>query len=191
MTVKLLQITPEADKFIGECAAVCYDADTSPEACIKRAAFCKDRGHLATMRFATATFEVSNISRVCSHQFVRSKHLDFLQESQRYVDNSAHLEYYTPEDIAKNPKFLEYYDAAMTTAHRLYKYLRAQGIKKEDARYLLPNAVNTKLIVTGNFQAWSDFITLRSDPAAQLEIRQVALTIKEILHEQYPKLFNL
>ena len=189
MKVKLLGITPNADEFIGECAAVCYDADTSPEASVKRAVSCKDKGHLATMRFATATFEVSEISRACSHQFVRSKHLDFLQESQRYVDNSSHLEYYTPEAIKQDAKYLEYYDAAMTTAHRLYKYLRAQGVKKEDARYLLPNAVHTKLIVTGNFQAWGDFLKLRLDPAAQDEIRQVATTIKEILHEQYPKLF--
>lgn len=189
MKIELLGITQNADEFIGRCAAICYDSKLDADSCVKRASHCKDRGHLATMRFAHATFAITGISRACSHQLVRSKHLDFLQESQRYVDNVDDLEYVTPESIAQNPKALEYYDAVMTTSARIYRFLRKEGVKKEDARMVLPNAACTKINATGNFQAWKDFIELRSDPAAQWEIREVALRIKEILHGSYPVLF--
>ncbi len=189
MNVTLLKADNDAVDFIGGCASICYDSATDPESNTRRAIQCKDRGHLATMRFATATFRVDGISRACSHQFVRSKHLDFLQQSQRYVDNKDHLDYVTPEAIKNDPKSLEFFDAAMTTAHRIYKYLRSHGVKKEDARFVLPNAATTSLIVTGNFQAWTDFIKLRTDPAAQWEIKEVAYKIKELLHAKYPELF--
>ena len=84
MEVELLHLTPNAEEFIGRCASICYDSSQDSGACVKRAAACVSKGHLATLRFAHATFKVKGISRACSHQFVRSKHLDFLQRSQRY-----------------------------------------------------------------------------------------------------------
>ena len=63
----------------------------------------------------------------------------------------------------------------------LYKHLLSRGVKKEDARFVLPEATTTELIVTGNFQAWIDFIKLRADTHAQWEVREVAKTINNIL----------
>lgn len=179
MKVELLNITPNALEFIGKCAGICYSSSTDSAACIKRAVSCKDKGHLATLRFAYATFHVSDISRVCSHQFVRSKHLDFLQRSQRYC-SEKNAEFIYPESLWNNLDVETLY----THAHGLYEELIKKGIKKEDARFVLPEATTTELIVTGNFQAWIDFINLRADKHAQWEIREVAKTINNILAKE-------
>jgi thymidylate synthase (FAD) len=187
MKIELLQITPNALEFIGRCAGICYNSNTDFSSSIKRAVSCKDKGHLTVLRFASATFRVAGISRVCSHQFVRSKHLDFLQRSQRYCKETE-AEFVVPsvsfqdqtEDIKKH------YESCLS----LYTSLIAGGVKKEDARFVLPEATTTELIVTGNLQAWLDFIKLRTDPAAQWEIREVARQINNTLSEHCPGLFN-
>jgi thymidylate synthase (FAD) len=184
LKVELLQITPNAEEFIGRCASICYDSSTEQAACVKRAAACVEKGHLATLRFAHATFNVSGISRACSHQFVRSKHLDFLQQSQRYVKvhDNPHV---TPPSLAGR-KDVENF---MQDAKMFYLNLLKSGIKKEDARFVLPEATCTELNVTGNFQAWLDFINLRSGKHAQWEIREVAQEINRILMKECPNIF--
>lgn len=177
MNVTLEFITPNALEQIGRYAGICYNSSLDKEACVKRAVSCKDKGHLATLRFAHATFRVSGISRACSHQFVRSKHLDFLQRSQRYCSEKE-----TDFIIPNVPKeLLIEYQLHNRASMALYEYLLGHGVKKEDARFVLPEATTTELIVTGNFQAWLDFIKLRADTHAQWEIREVAKTINNIL----------
>jgi len=186
MHVELLDITSNPLNSIGKYAAICYNSSHADEACEKRAIACKDRGHLATLRFAHATFHVSGISRICSHQFVRSKHLDFLQRSQRYCkEDNADFVY--PPSSPDNATLLH---AHYNKCQELYKQLIADGMKKEDARFVLPEGTTTELIVTGNFQAWLDFITLRADTHAQWEIREVAKRINNILSKEAPGLFN-
>jgi len=175
MKVKLLQITPNALEFIGRCAAICYESSTETKACIKRAISCRDKGHLATLRFAHATFHVSEISRICSHQFIRSKHLDFLQRSQRYCEEDV------PKFVYPRTKMDTQISSLYQTAHRVYQDLIKAGVRKEDARFVLPEGTQTELVVTGNFQAWLDFIKLRADIHAQAEIRAVAKEINNQL----------
>jgi thymidylate synthase (FAD) len=74
---------------------------------------------------------------------------------------------------------------------KLYNYLLANGVRKEDARFVLPEATHTELLVTGNFQAWRDFIKLRANKHAQWEIRQVAVEINNQLAKQVPELFEV
>ena len=179
MNVELLNITPNSLEFIGKCAGICYSSSTDTAACIKRAVACKDKGHLATLRFAYATFHISGISRTCSHQFVRSKHLDFLQRSQRYC-SEKNAEFIYPESLWNNLDVETLY----AYAHGLYEELVKKGIKKEDARFVLPEATTTELVVTGNFQAWLDFIELRADKHAQWEVRNVAREINNILAKE-------
>lgn len=184
MNVELLDVTSDALERIGRYAGICYNSSTSREACIKRAVACKDKGHLATLRFATATFHVSNISRICSHQFVRSKHLDFLQRSQRYC-NESETQFVVPNSNMA-ALITNSYQASLDTYNRLIE----AGVKKEDARFVLPNGGTTELVVTGNFQAWLDFIKLRADTHAQWEIRQVAKEINNKLSEHAPGIFD-
>jgi thymidylate synthase (FAD) len=185
MHVELKFVTPNALAQIGEYAGICYNSNLEEGTCIKRAISCKDKGHLATLRFAHATFHVSGISRTCSHQFVRSKHLDFLQRSQRYCSEKT-TEFVIPESLKDDPEVLYQF----AKQQYLYNNLIQAGVKKEDARFVLPEATTTELIVTGNFQAWLDFISLRADKHAQWEIREVAKTINNILSEHAPGLFN-
>lgn len=180
MNVELEFITPNALERIGRYAGICYNSSLERETCIKRAVACKDKGHLATLRFATATFHVSGISRVCSHQFVRSKHLDFLQRSQRYC---SELQSSVVEPKMTQEQEAEYFTAILG-AQEAYENLIKMGMRKEDARFVLPEATTTELIVTGNFQAWIDFIRLRADKHAQWEIREVAKTINNILAKE-------
>jgi len=187
MDVTLKHITPNAVEFIGQLAGICYGSKNEPAANIRRAIHCKDSGHLATLRFATATFHISGISRVCSHQFVRSKHLDFLQRSQRYCKELS-SDVVVPTLTEEQE---ETYYSAIAYAQTAYESLLNLGMKKEDARFVLPEATCTELIVTGNFQSWLDFIKLRADKHAQEEIRTVAKTINNILAKELNnQLFN-
>jgi thymidylate synthase (FAD) len=184
MKVDLEYITPDALQRIGRYAGICYNSSLDPTACIKRAISCKDKGHLATLRFAFATFRVSGISRVCSHQFVRSKHLDFLQRSQRYCEEDV------PKFVYPGTASDTHISSLYQTAYRVYQDLIKAGVKKEDARFVLPEGTQTELIVTGNLQAWLDFIKLRADKHAQWEIRAVAKEINNMLAKECEGLFN-
>ena len=187
MNVQLVDATENAEYKIAKAAAICYSADTSPEACQRRMGKLLNLNHLATLRFAYATFHISGISRACSHQFVRAKHLDFLQESQRYV-NQKNCEFVIPniEDVAKI-SIQTLYDNCIKTYQNLFDL----GVRKEDARYILPNAATTQLYVTGNFQAWKDFLKNRTDKAAQWEIREVALEIEKQLNNIAPNILPI
>jgi thymidylate synthase (FAD) len=185
MKVTLIQNTPSPEEHIGLLAGICYGktGEQSPEQCIKRAYHCVTKGHLSTLRFAHATFMVEDISRICSHQFVRSKHLDFLQRSQRYC-NEEETNVVIPESISK-------YDVQdfVYNAQILYENLIKNGVKKEDARFILPQGTTTELLAVGNFQAWYDFIKLRSGKEVQWEIRAVAHEINRQLHGIAPNIF--
>lgn len=182
MQVKLEYITPNALERIGRYAGICYNSKDEPEANRKRAIHCKDSGHLSTLRHAHATFLVSGISRICSHQFVRSKHLDFLQMSQRYV-KQVDATMIMP---TRNGIYEDVFDYCMLA----YNKLLEQGVKKEDARFVLPEGTTTSLIVTGNLQAWLDFIKLRTGKDSQWEIRNVATEINNILATECTGLFE-
>lgn len=190
MKVKLVQSTPNPEEHIGLLAGICYGktGEQSPEQCIKRAEHCVTKGHLSTLRFAHATFLVEDISRICSHQFVRSKHLDFLQRSQRYC-NEGEVESVMPDSIMSSIYHIDAWEI-QNHAKWLYDKLIADGFKKEDARFILPQGTTTELLVVGNFQAWYDFIKLRSGKEVQWEIRAVAHEINRQLHGIAPNIFK-
>ena len=189
MKVELKFITPDAANHIGGAAAQCYDGKTTREANIRRAVSCKDKGHLATLRFAHADFEISGISRICSHQIVRVAHAGILQQSQRYVEQT-NIEYVLPPELHNMPEdFRSNWMHTLLACNDLYSAAIELGMKKEDARYILPQSCTTSLRMCMNFQAWRDFLKNRTDKAAQWEVREVANEIMRLLHEQCPELF--
>ncbi len=190
MKVELLDITQQAELKIGRYAGICYNSKTDEASCIRRVKHCKDSGHLATLRFAYATFHVSGISRICSHQFVRSKHLDFLQRSQRYCNDDGFGFAQPPSLSDMEPGIKHNWALIEQHCKDLYSQCISSGMKKEDARFILPQASETELTVVGNFQAWIDFIKLRADKHAQWEIREVAYEIKRQLAQHAPNVFG-
>lgn len=178
-------------RHIGEMAAICYDSDTSEAACVRRALKCKDSGHLATLRFAYATFNVAGISRVCSHQIVRMAHAGILQRSQRYVKETS-VEFVDPpalEQCTFDDRIKWGY--IQDEAERLYLHLiETKQMKKEDARYILPQGCFTEMNLCLNFQGWRDFLKNRNDKHAQWEVRAVASEIDRQLGKIAPGLFG-
>lgn len=192
MKVELKHITPDAEAHIGEAAAQCYDSSTEREACIRRAAHCMSVSHLATLRFAHADFEISGISRVVSHQLVRVAHAGILQRSQRFVKESV-VEYVDPPAINGLPhsRALEWYEI-QARAESLYLGLVDDGLmKKEDARYILPQGCTTSLRICGNFQMWHDLLANRTAKKAQWEVREVAQEILRQLNQHAPHVFPM
>lgn len=183
MTVELIDWTRNAQETIAKAAGVCYGNDNRDVNRIKRL---KEHKHLATFRFASATFKVSDISIACQNQFVRSAHLDFLVESKRYV-SSANRGFVMPKVDNESRKEIEAYVEA---AGALYERLLAKGVAKEDARAILPMNTMTSLYVTGNMQAWISFLTLRVSKHAQKEIRTVAFYIWSTLAVNFPLIFQ-
>lgn len=192
MSVELVHVTPDPEYHIGLMASECYDSKTDREACIKRAAHCNTSGHLATLRFAYATFRVSDISRVCSHQIVRMAHAGILQRSQRYVKETQ-VQYIDPPAFDQlDPYLRQAWEAVQAQAEALYLKLVDTGrMKKEDARYILPQGCSTSMVLCLNFQGWRDFLKNRLPMHAQWEVRAVAEEIHVHLAKAAPHLFGV
>lgn len=194
MRVELIDYTANAVQKIGRAAAICYDAKTDVESNVRRAKHCKDKGHLATLRFAYATVNISGISRVCSHQLVRIAHAGILQESQRYVEQT-NIDFVKPPSLdafsSWDKGWLEVeWDALLQSCADLYQQSIKAGMKKEDARYILPQACTTQLNLCLNFQAWRDVLKNRTSKTAQWEVREVAIEIQKLLHGIAPEVFD-
>ncbi|MCJ7737323.1 MAG: FAD-dependent thymidylate synthase [Anaerolineae bacterium] len=162
-------------------------------------------GHESIVEHAAATFEVSGISRAASHQLVRHRLASFSQESQRYVDMSD-PEWVIPPSIEDDPEALAVWEGFVEDVTDVYRKLRELGVRKEDARFVLPNATATRIIVTMNFREMLHVFRIRISPAAQWEIRQVCARMLELicpvapnvfgdlnqeLREAYPELFEM
>lgn len=143
------------------------------------------------LHHGSATIFFEGISRACTHQLVRHRLASFSQESQRYVDLSkGDWRAIVPPAIAANPAAMTEMSEFWQLAEEKYARLRALGIRKEDARFLLPNAAETRIITTMNFDAWSHFLWLRAvDKAAQWEIRLMGQRALQMLHAVAPAVF--
>jgi len=139
----------------------------------------------------SATFLFEGISRACTHQLVRHRLASFSQESQRYVDLSkGEWNAIIPPAVAENPAAKARLDEAWDYLQKIYQELREMGIRKEDARFLLPNAAETRIVTTMNFAAWSHFLWLRAvDKAAQWEIRDMGQRALKMLYVIAPDVF--
>ena len=189
--IELRDHTKDPEYLIGLEAAECYDSNRDRDACIRRAKHCKDSGHLATLRFAHATIRVSNISRVCSHQIVRMAHAGILQRSQRYVAETE-VEYVNPPAVMRlDTETLRRWRIIQDDAAELYlELVEKKLLKKEDARYILPQGCTTALSLCLNFQGWRDFLKNRNAKHAQWEVRDVAEQIQAVLAGIAPNIFG-
>jgi thymidylate synthase (FAD) len=146
-------------------------------------------GHESIIEHASVTFEIRGISRACSHQLVRHRLASYSQESQRYVEMSA-PEFVVPPSVAGNPEAVATWETFMAQVADTYRRLRDLGVRKEDARFVLPNATATLIVVTMNFRTLRHFFSVRCDKAAQWEIRELAREMLRQVHELAPGVFG-
>jgi thymidylate synthase (FAD) len=147
-------------------------------------------GHEDIIEHAQATYFIEGISRACSHQLVRHRIASFSQESQRYTDLGENAEFVMPEAIANNPQARQVWDDVISRLEGAYREFRKLGIRKEDARFLLPNATTTNLVLSMNFRSLRHFFWLRCDKAAQWEIRDLATEMLRLIYPIAPSVFQ-
>lgn len=185
MRVALLSYTPEPEGVIAAAAhlstsnvsALELKEKLTPQRIESLLKYLLSSGHLSPFEHASFSFAIDGISRVTSHQLVRHRLASYTQQSQRYVSLKK-LEYVTPQTIAGKPEFLAKYREAIDGVHRLYCEMLDAGIPAEDARYLLPNATETRLVMTMNARELMAASGLRLCLRAQWEIVQLFDAIK-------------
>jgi len=198
LRVYLLTHTPEPEKTIAMAAKLCYSPSdigdlgaavesSSQEKFLKKII---DLGHLSVLEHAGFTFGVEGISRATSHQLVRHRLASYSQQSQRYVKIGSDFEYVCPHTIAESEDLALKYEDAVKRIHSVYRELVDAGIPAEDARYLLPNAAATKIIITMNARELRHFFTLRCCERAQWEIREMACEMLKLAREVFPSVFG-
>lgn len=161
-------------------------------------------GHESILEHAAYTFEVRGVSRALTHQLVRHRIASYSQQSQRYV-NMDGFEYVTPDWIEQSwfddtdddgngdwgyGRLKDLYDSEMKRLASLYSLMIESGIPEEDARYILPNACTTNIIVTMNARSLINFFAVRCCKRAQWEIRELANKMLKICKEASPTIFE-
>lgn len=191
MKIDLLFITPDAEKLIETAGRTSYLSSNKQRKGTEKI-FIRmliKNGHFSVLEHAYATFKISGVSRTFTHQLVRHRLCSFTQQSQRYVDES-NFNYIVPESINLNPDAHFVFTKLMEESKRAYFELQKLDIKNEDARFVLPNAVESQIVVSANFREWRHIIELRGSPDAQWEIRSMAIEILKILKKHTPTVFE-
>ena len=142
-------------------------------------------GHHSTVEHCQFVFAISGVTRACTHQLVRHRHMSFSQKSQRYVTEKGDFEYITPPKIANSNLNYEYQEM-MKKISDFYGKMVEAGIPAEDARSVLPNAATSSLIVSLNLRELMHLAQLRLCTNAQLEIRTLVKKMCDLVIEQEP-----
>lgn len=194
--VILIAHTPEAEKVVAMAAKICYAKNVSIKKLQKKindddvSTFITkllESGHESPFEHVSFTFGIEGISRACSHQLVRHRMASFSQRSQRYCFEDG-FNYIEPDDM--NDEEDKFFRDFMRHSKEVYSKLVDKGVKPEDARMVLPNACETKIIVTMNARELLHFFKLRCCKRAQKEIREVAFMMKNICRKVAPNVFQ-
>ncbi|MGD1043195.1 MAG: FAD-dependent thymidylate synthase [Sedimentisphaerales bacterium] len=189
LEVELMAITPDPQKVIEQAGRTCYLSfdkmdDNSQAGFIKRLI---KMGHESPLEHAYATFRIKNCSRAMTHQLVRHRLMAVSQQSQRYVDEED-FTYVVPESMPV--ELVDEFHNDMKTIQDMYRKWRDKGLKKEDARFVLPNACTSEIVVSANFREWRHILTVRTDKGAQWEIKKAAHLILDTLKKLAPACFE-
>jgi len=194
MQVALLSFTPEPERTIAAAARLSTSKVSAGEL---RKRLSSEQvnslldqlvssGHLSTFEHASFTFAIDGISRVTSHQLVRHRLASYTQQSQRYV-SFKEINYVTPATIV-NKGFKTKFQEMIKANYELYRQMIEAGIPAEDARYILPNAVETKLVMTMNARELMHACSLRLCQRAQWEIVGLFERIKAEVERVAPRI---
>jgi thymidylate synthase (FAD) len=207
-----MAITPDAEQIIELGCRTCYlsfhryEPPKSTEELIKKILLKK---HFSVLEHASATFRIAGGSRVFTHELVRHRFISPSQESQRYVcyadkpgtagkpgrKKTAEFQFVLPGTIG-DAKFAEsdgaaqVYHEVVMACYELYEKLLDAGVPPEDARYILPNATVSQIVITANFRELRHFFCVRTNPRAHWEIREIALAMLRIMQKESPIVFG-
>ena len=198
MNVELLYYTPEPERAVATAARLCYAPvgatelmeSLDAERIRKVLTTILERGHLSTREHASYTFAIDGVSRALTHQLVRHRLASFNQQSQRYVKFTEGLDTIKPASIAENEECNRLFDEMIDKTVDAYKAFLDMDIPAEDARYLLPNAAETKIVVTMNIRELLHFFSVRCCNRAQWEFREVACKMLELVRPSAPLIFK-
>jgi thymidylate synthase (FAD) len=161
-------------------------------------------GHLSVLEHGSVTFYFTGVSRSLTHELIRHRHFSYSQLSQRYVPEKQAM-MVEPDVIAADPELHAQFQAAADAGLRAYTDLLA-GLEqrfadepnptlrrkqaRQAARAVLPNATETRIVVTGNYRAWRHFIAMRATEHADVEIRSLAVECLRQLQKAAPNVFG-
>lgn len=212
--VKIITHTPEPDKTVALSAKLCYSSvgvdeieeGLMPEQISKFVKTLSTIGHHSPFEHASFTFAIEGVSRALLSQITRHRMASFSVQSQRYVNLKDTFQYIMPEEIGDTPEAIQIYKNSITQSledyTRLFEILQqkyinsgmsvSQAEKKaiENARYVLPNASETKLVVTMNARELMHFFSLRCCSRSQDEIRGLADEMLRQVKKVAPTVFK-
>ncbi len=197
MNVELLYHTPDPERAIATAARLCYAPvgaaelmETMPPERVQSVlSTIMSSGHFSTLEHASYTFAIDGVSRALTHQLVRHRIASFNQQSQRYVKFTGDISVVKPSSVSGNAEAEAVFDEAIAAAVDAYHKLLDAGVPAEDARYLLPNAAESKIVVTMNVRELLHFFSLRCCNRAQWEIREMSRRMLELARPTAPFIF--
>ena len=193
--VALISYTPDPERTIAAAARISTSPASATELKEKITPEAVDRllrrlissGHLSPFEHVSFTFAIEGISRVTSHQLVRHRLASYTQQSQRYVSLKG-VNYITPATISAKPEWKAKYHDMVHAAHKLYQEMVDAGIPAEDARYVIPQATETKLVMTMNARELIHACSLRLCLKAQWEIIELFEKVKAEVEKVAPRI---
>ncbi|GLE50786.1 FAD-dependent thymidylate synthase [Mycobacterium montefiorense] len=162
-----------------------------------------DVGHFSVLEHAAVSFYITGISRSLTHELIRHRHFSYSQLSQRYVPETE-SQIVVPPGLQDDPELRQILadaaDASRATYTELLDKLEAKFADqpsavlrrkqaRQAARAVLPNATETRIVVTGNYRAWRHFIAMRASEHADVEIRRLAIECLRQLVAVAPAIF--
>jgi thymidylate synthase (FAD) len=206
LLVTLLQHTPGPDRAVAIAGRLCYapvsaadlQQEMSDEDVAKLVRILVRSGHHSALEHASFSFAIDGVSRACTHQLVRHRMASYNQQSQRYVTFGAGDSFILPPSIAADAEAAAVFLAAMEQARVAYDRLVEIGLSEgrtresvqEDARFVLPNAAETKIVVTMNARELRHFFQVRCCRRAQWEINALAWEMRGMVRSISPYLFE-
>jgi len=205
LKVMLISYSPEPEKTVSAAARLCY-SPTDAEGLLSKVEGNDQQdflekltavGHLSPVEHASFTFVVEGISRACSHQLVRHRLASYSQQSQRYV-NEKEFDYLIPPSIKEDGEMKALFEKTMKDIQQSYSYFADRLVQKgystesarEDARFVLPNATETKIMITMNARELLHFFRQRLCNRAQWEIRAMAHVMLKLVKPIAPAIFR-
>jgi thymidylate synthase (FAD) len=202
MTVRLISITPDAEKTMAYIARVSNPANQENENYAKLLAYCIKHNHWSVFEQSSMTLEIET-NRGIAAQILRHRSFTFQEFSQRYADTNLITENIPVPDLRRQDtknrqnstddlgdyvklKFQAEIAEHFIAANNLYKRLLDVGVAKECARFVLPLATPTRIYMTGSCRSWIHYINLRSSNGTQKEHMDIALECKRVFTEQFP-----